>query len=69
MSLRASITSELVFEDARVPAGNLLPGIEGLKGPLMCLTQARYGIVWGAVGAAMACFDEALSYTLERKIV
>jgi len=68
LSLRASITSELVFEDVRVPAGNLLPGIEGLKGPLMCLTQARYGIVWGAVGAAMACFDEALSYTLERKM-
>ena len=68
LSLRASITSELVFEDVRVPAGNLLPGIEGLKGPLMCLTQARYGIAWGAVGAAMACFDEALSYTRERKM-
>jgi len=68
LSLRASITSELVFEDVRVPAGNLLPGIEGLKGPLMCLTQARYGIAWGAVGAAMACFDEALSYTSERKM-
>ncbi|GAB4235166.1 MAG: acyl-CoA dehydrogenase family protein [Deltaproteobacteria bacterium] len=68
LSLRASITSELIFDDVRVPAGNLLPGVQGLKGPLMCLTQARYGIAWGAVGAAMACFDEALSYTKERKM-
>jgi len=66
LSLRASITSELVLEDVRVPGTSLLPGAEGLKGPLMCLTQARYGIAWGAVGAAMACFDEARSYTLER---
>jgi glutaryl-CoA dehydrogenase len=68
LSLRASVTSELVLEDVRVPGENLLPGVEGLKGPLMCLTQARYGIAWGALGAAMACFDEALSYTKERKM-
>lgn len=68
LSLRASITSELIFDDVRVPAENILPGVQGLKGPLMCLTQARYGIAWGAVGAAMACFDEALSYTKERKM-
>ena len=68
LSLRASVTSELVLEDVRVPGENLLPGAEGLKGPLMCLTQARYGIAWGALGAAMACFDEALSYTKERKM-
>ncbi|HEY6837723.1 MAG TPA: acyl-CoA dehydrogenase family protein [Geobacteraceae bacterium] len=66
LSLRASITSELVFADARVPAENLLPGAEGLKSPLACLTQARYGIAWGALGAAMACYDEALSYSRER---
>jgi glutaryl-CoA dehydrogenase len=68
LSLRASVTSELIFDDVRVPAGNILPGVQGLKGPLMCLTQARYGIAWGAIGAAMACFDEALSYTKERKM-
>jgi len=68
LSLRASITSELVLEDVRVPAESLLPGVEGLKGPLMCLTQARYGIAWGAVGSAMACFREALAYTQERKM-
>jgi glutaryl-CoA dehydrogenase len=66
LSLRASVTSELLLEDARVPAESLLPGCEGLKGALMCLTQARYGIAWGAVGAAMACFEEALDYALER---
>ncbi|UCD48049.1 MAG: acyl-CoA dehydrogenase family protein [Deltaproteobacteria bacterium] len=68
LSLRASITSELVLEDVRVPAESLLPGAEGLKGPLLCLTQARYGIAWGAVGSAMACFREALAYTQERKM-
>jgi glutaryl-CoA dehydrogenase len=68
LSLRASITSELVLEDVRVPGENILPEVQGLKGPLMCLTQARYGIAWGALGAAMACFDEALSYTKERKM-
>lgn len=66
-SLRASITSELVFEEVRVPAGNLLPGVKGLKGPFSCLTQARYGIVWGALGAAMACFHTALEYAKDRK--
>jgi glutaryl-CoA dehydrogenase len=68
LSLRASVTSELILEDVRVPGENLLPGVQGLKGPLMCLTQARYGIAWGALGAAMACFDEALTYTMERKM-
>jgi glutaryl-CoA dehydrogenase len=68
LSLRASVTSELVLDDVRVPVDNLLPGITGLKGPLMCLTQARYGIAWGALGAAMACFEEALSYTKERRM-
>ena len=65
-SLRASVTSELVFEDVRVPDANRLPGVQGLKGPLGCLTQARYGIAWGALGAAMACYDEALDYTKNR---
>lgn len=66
-SLRASVTSILSFEDARVPAGNMLPGVQGLKGPLSCLTQARYGIGWGALGAAMACYHEALEYAKIRK--
>jgi glutaryl-CoA dehydrogenase len=65
-SLRASVTSELVFEDCAVPLDATLPGVEGLKGPLSCLNQARYGISWGAVGAAMACYDEALRYAKER---
>lgn len=65
-SLRASITSELVLEDVRVSAEALLPNAKGLSGPLGCLTQARYGIAWGGVGAAMACFDEALRYSKER---
>jgi alkylation response protein AidB-like acyl-CoA dehydrogenase len=67
LSMRASITSELVLDDVRIAAENLLPKSEGLKSPLQCLTQARYGIAWGAVGSAMACFEAALSYTLERK--
>jgi glutaryl-CoA dehydrogenase len=66
-SLRASVTSELVMEDVRVPEANRLPNVKGLKGPLGCLTQARYGIAWGGVGAAMACYDEALQYTIERE--
>ncbi len=66
LSLRASDTSELILEDVRVPKEALLPGSKGLKSPLMCLTQARYGIAWGAVGAAMACYDEALSYARNR---
>ena len=66
-SLRASITGELVFEDVRVPKENLLPGVAGLKGPLSCLSKARYGIAWGAIGAAMDCYDSALRYSLERE--
>ncbi|MEX1025399.1 MAG: acyl-CoA dehydrogenase family protein [Planctomycetota bacterium] len=65
-SLRASITSELVLDGVRVPDAMRLPGATGLSGPLNCLTQARYGIAWGAVGAASACFDEALRYAKER---
>ena len=66
LSLRASDTSELVFQDVHLPADAILPKSAGLKSPLMCLTQARYGISWGAVGAAMACYEEALSYAKER---
>ena len=66
LSLRASDTSELVFQDVHLPADAILPGSGGLKSPLMCLTQARYGISWGALGAAMACYDEALSYSRTR---
>ena len=66
LSLLASDTSELVLQDVRVPEENLLPGTGGLKSPLMCLTQARYGIVWGAIGAAMACYREALEYGKQR---
>jgi glutaryl-CoA dehydrogenase len=65
-SLRASITSELVLEDVRVPASSLLPGAEGLGGPFSCLNQARYGIVWGAIGAARTCYLTALRYAQER---
>ena len=65
-SLRASVTSELVFEDVKVPKENLLPGIEGLKGPLSCLNSARFGIAFGAVGAAMAVYDEAMRYANNR---
>ncbi len=65
-SMRASITSELSFQDCRIPLENLLPGVKGLKGPLGCLSQARYGIAWGAVGAAMACYDWALQYAQQR---
>ena len=66
-SLRASVTSELIFDGCRIPASNRLPKTEGLKNALMCLTQARYGIAWGGVGSAMACFDTARSWALERK--
>lgn len=65
-SLRASITGELIFEDVRVPKKNLLPGVAGLKGPLSCLSKARYGIAWGAIGAALDCYDTALRYAKER---
>lgn len=65
-SLRASVTSELVFQDVFLPEENILPGVEGLRGPLSCLTQARYGIAWGVVGAAMACYDSSLNYAKSR---
>jgi len=66
-SLRASITSGLSLQDVHIPAANLLPGTGGLKSPLMCLNQARYGISWGAIGAAMSCYDTALQYAKTRK--
>ena len=65
-SLRASVTSELTFNDCEIPAANQLPGADGLKAPLSCLTQARYGIAWGALGCAMACYEAAVSYSKER---
>ncbi|MBK9222545.1 MAG: acyl-CoA dehydrogenase family protein [Saprospiraceae bacterium] len=65
-SLRASITGELVFEDVRVPKANVFPNVKGLKGPLSCLSKARYGIAWGAIGAALDCYDIALRYSKER---
>ena len=67
LSLRASVTSELSMVDVRVPDSSRLPNIEGLKGPLSCLTQARYGIAWGMVGAAIDCYETAVNYSLERK--
>ena len=67
MSLRASITSELFMKDVRVSDANRLPNIEGLKGPLSCLTQARYSIAWGVIGAAIDCYEVALSYSKDRK--
>jgi glutaryl-CoA dehydrogenase len=66
MSLRASITSELLLDDVRLPADAVLPEVSSLKGPLSCLNEARYGIVWGAIGAARACLEAALSYSQER---
>ncbi|MFP4469817.1 MAG: acyl-CoA dehydrogenase family protein [Bacteroidales bacterium] len=66
-SLRASVTGELVFDNVKVPKENLFPEVKGLRGPLNCLNSARYGIAWGAVGAAMDCYDAALRYSLERK--
>jgi glutaryl-CoA dehydrogenase len=66
LSLRASITGELIFEDVRVPKENVFPDIKGLKGPLSCLSKARYGIAWGAIGAALDCYDSALRYSKER---
>jgi glutaryl-CoA dehydrogenase len=65
-SLRASATGELVFDNVRVPKSHILPGVKGLKGPLSCLSSARYGIAWGVVGAAMDCYDAALRYARER---
>jgi len=65
-SLRASVTSVLFFDNVRLPEANVLPGVTGMRGPLSCLTQARYGITWGVIGAAQACFKEVLDYTGER---
>ena len=65
-SLRASVTGALFFNDVRIPDANVLPGVATMKGPLSCLTQARYGITWGVIGAAQACLDEALKYSQER---
>jgi glutaryl-CoA dehydrogenase len=67
LSLRASITSGLSLTDCEIPAENMLPGVEGLRGPLSCLTQARYGIGWGTIGAAMACYQTALEYAKTRR--
>jgi glutaryl-CoA dehydrogenase len=66
-SLRASVTGELVFDNVKIPKGNIFPDIQGLKGPMMCLNSARYGIAWGVVGAAIDCYSTALQYSLERK--
>jgi alkylation response protein AidB-like acyl-CoA dehydrogenase len=66
MSLRASVTSELILEDVRVPKDAILPGVRGMKGPLSCLTAARFGIAWGVIGAATACFDCAVDYATHR---
>jgi glutaryl-CoA dehydrogenase len=66
-SLRASATGELVFDNVKVPKENILPNVKGLKGPLSCLNSARYGIAWGAIGAALDCYDTALRYSQERK--
>jgi glutaryl-CoA dehydrogenase len=66
LSMRASVTSELILDDCRIPASNQLPGAEGLKGPLACLNEARFGIAWGALGAAVACYQSALNYAGER---
>ncbi len=68
MSLRASVTSELYFDNVRIPDSNRLPNVIGLKGPLSCLSQARYGITWGPIGAAIACLTEALDYTADREL-
>ncbi|MBE0660262.1 MAG: acyl-CoA dehydrogenase family protein [Bryobacteraceae bacterium] len=67
LSMRASVTSSLMFSDCRIPGENVLPGAKGLKAALMCLSQARYGIGWGVVGAAMDCYEAARQYTIERK--
>ena len=66
LSLRASVTSELLLDDVRLPADAMLPEAKGLRGPLSCLNEARYGIVWGSAGAARACFEAALEYAKER---
>jgi glutaryl-CoA dehydrogenase len=67
LSLRASVTSELIFDDCRLPADSVLPGVTGMKGPLSCLSEARFGIIWGTMGAARACYESALEYSKTRK--
>jgi glutaryl-CoA dehydrogenase len=67
MSLRASVTGELHFDDVRLPGDAILPGVQGLKGPLSCLSEARFGIAWGATGAARACFESAAEYARTRE--
>jgi len=67
LSLRASVTSELILDDCRIPESNVLPGVTGMRGPLSCLNEARYGIVWGAMGAARACFEAAVEYSTTRQ--
>jgi glutaryl-CoA dehydrogenase len=67
LSLRASVTSELVFEDCRLPGDAVLPGVVGMKGPLSCLNEARFGIIWGSMGAARACYESALEYSKTRE--
>src|SRR6202030_4391745 len=67
LSLRASVTSELSFDGVRLPDSAVLPEVTGMRGPLSCLNEARYGIGWGAMGAAMACYDTALQYAKTRK--
>jgi glutaryl-CoA dehydrogenase len=66
-SLRASATGELVFDNVKVPIENILPNVQGMKGPLSCLNKARFGIAWGTIGAAMDCYDTALRYSLQRQ--
>ena len=66
MVIKGSVTGELIFDNVKVPKENLLPGRDGLGAPLSCLDSARYGIAWGAIGAAMDCYDTALRYSLER---
>src|SRR3546814_6485297 len=67
MSLRASVTAELVLEDVRLPASAVLPDVQGMRGPLSCLNEARYGILFGAIGAARACYEAALDYSTSRE--
>jgi glutaryl-CoA dehydrogenase len=67
LSLRASVTSELILDDCRIPTANVLPGVIGMRGPLSCLNEARYGIVWGSMGAARACFETAVEYATTRE--
>src|SRR5665809_55250 len=67
LSLRASVTSELIFDDARLPGDTILPGVQGMRGPLSCLSEARFGIIFGTMGAARACYECALEYSKTRE--